>query len=147
MKIIASTIVSLIIILTSATGYTAQTKKATRTDIPDNLQVRETDVSRAEYERAIEHLQELSGFIRNSKTVPDIVDSARFYIGYPNSLLRIEGYVLYLEAELAKAQYETAELKMKAGKISKQDFVVLKTKLKEANKAFKEYLESSSFSD
>jgi hypothetical protein len=147
MKITASTIVFLIVILTSATGYTAQSKKATRADIPDNLQVHETDVSRAEYERAIEHLQELKSFIRNSKTVPDIVDSSRFYIGYPNSLLRIEGYVLKLEAELAKAKYETAELKLKEGKISQQNLDLLRTKLKETEQAFKDYLEGSSFSD
>ncbi|MEK6744123.1 MAG: hypothetical protein AABZ15_10950 [Nitrospirota bacterium] len=147
MKLSVSTLAILFIVLMTATGHTTQSGKTAKTDIPETLQVHESDVSRGEYERAIEHLEKLEGFIRNSKTVPDIVDSARFYVGYPNSLLRIEGYVLYLEAQLAKAKFEVAELKMKAGKISKQDLETFRTQVKESEKAFKDYLENSRFSD
>ena len=144
---ISVNMIVLLCMLVVLNAYAGESRKTTQTAIPDSLQVHESDVNSVEYKRAIEHLRNLSNFIRDSKTVPDIVDSARFYIGYPNSLLRIEGYVLYLEAELAKAQYEAAELKMKTGKISNQNLEVLKTKLKKAEQAFENYLASSSFSD
>jgi len=103
------------------------------------LHVLEEHLTLSDYRRAVAHLRErIPNVIVNASSPEDILHDWRYYIGYFNSLLHIQGYVLKQEVLLRQVQRQAKS----AGEQNRAS-----AKYEEARSAFCKFLSTAAYHD
>lgn len=115
---------------------------------PPELRVRGEQLTLQEYERAMKLLEEsFPEMLHKAKTTEEISSNPLYYIGYWNSLIRIEGYVLKQDVLLRKLQLKRILQAKEHGKAMEEDIEKAKLDYDQACKKYKYFLDNTGWVD
>jgi tetratricopeptide (TPR) repeat protein len=141
--------VFLLILLSSFLGVTGNVHAAT--NIPRDFKIKDSELNQSAFDFYLKYLWDVYKKMpeidpENKETIKeysDFLNSSRFYLVYPNSLLIIEGYFLKQEALLEKTKYDLAKEKAKSGEVTKEELAEAKKRYEEARKKYKQFLKTT----
>ena len=121
------------------------------TSLPDSshrFSIHEDDLTAEGAARGVQYLRErIPALLQSAKTAEDVRHSEVYNIGYNNSVMRVQGYVLKLEALLAQAELRAAERDLLARAVAEEAVSERRRRFQVAQRSFCEFLASHHWVD
>jgi len=117
-------------------------------DSSNRFAMREDHFTRDAAPNRLSHLRDrIPALLKSATSVDALRQNAVYYIGYYNSVMFLEGYVLKLEAQLAQSELRAARLALQGGQGSESTIAERQQRFAAAQAAFCEFLTSHTWVD